>query len=82
MIPIKTRVTKNHGLYVMDTDSELLIKRQFDKLLNSNKPHVLIFASCWSYYSQIINTLRGKDLLSVLHYPKIIMTSLGGFFLD
>ena len=79
VMPIKTRVN-NHGIYVMDADSEFLIKKQFDKLLNSKKPHVLIFASCWSYYSQINNTLRRKGVLSVLSLSKDNHDISGGIF--
>ena len=52
--------------YVLTDDSKEAIKNEFEKILTSENPTVLILASCWSFRSEISNILRSSGLYSAL----------------
>ena len=52
--------------YVISETGKIEIKSKFEALLLTKQPHVLIFASCFSYMSEINHTLRASGLYSCL----------------
>ena len=68
VLPIKTK--EENGKFELEPDSISLIKKTFDDLISSDKPHVLIFASCWSFFSEINIVLRASGLISALFLSK------------
>ena len=46
--------------------SKLTLKNLFHEVIDIDKPHVLIFASCYSYYSEIKTMMASCGLLSAL----------------
>ena len=63
-IPINT--VKNGDKYVISKAGKKKIKSKFEDLLKTDKPHVLIFASCFSHLSEINHMLRASGLCSCL----------------
>ena len=68
VLPIKTK--EENGKFELEPDSISLIKKAFDDLISSDKPHVFIFASCWSFFSEINSVLRASGLISALFLSK------------
>ena len=68
VLPIKTK--EENGKFELEPDSISLIKKTFDDLISSDKPHVFIFASCWSFFSEINSVLRASGLISALFLSK------------
>ena len=68
VLPIKTK--EENGKFELEPDSISLIKKTFDDLISSDIPHVFIFASCWSFFSEINSVLRASGLLSTLSLSK------------
>ena len=60
------KTIKRGGKYVISEAGKSIIKSKFKALLTSTKPHVLIFASCFSHLSEINHTLRASGLYSCL----------------
>ena len=52
--------------YVLTDDSRKVIVEEFERILDTDKPTVLILASCWSFRSEISNILRSTGLYSAL----------------
>ena len=46
------------------------LKVKFLDMLKLERPHVFIFASCWSYYSELNQVLQSIGIFSVLHVSK------------
>ena len=63
-VTIETNEISNK--YVISETGKIEIKSKFEALLLTKKPHVLIFASCFSYMSEINHTLRASGLYSCL----------------
>ena len=69
VLPIFSKL--NHdGKYVLLKSSINTIKWLFEELLNTSWPHVFIFATCFSQYSEINHLLRSHGLYSVLSLSK------------
>ena len=60
------KTIKKNGKYIITEVGKGKIKSKFEDLLTSKKPHVLIFASCFSHLSEINRTLRSSGLYSCL----------------
>ena len=63
---INIKTIKKGGKFVISESGKSEIKSKFEDLLTSKKPHVLIFASCFSHLSEINHTLRASGLYSCL----------------
>ena len=63
---INIKTIKKGGKFVISESGKSEIKSKFEDLLTSTKPHVLIFASCFSHLSEINHTLRASGLYSCL----------------
>ena len=63
---IYIKTIKKGDKYVISEAGRNKIKSKFEDLLTSEKPHVLIFASCFSHLSEINHTLRASGLYSCL----------------
>ena len=63
---IYIKTIKRDGKYIISEAGKGKIKSKFEDLLTSKKPHVLIFASCFSHLSEINHTLRASGLYSCL----------------
>ena len=63
-VTIETNEISNK--YVISETGKIEIKSKFEALLLTKKPHVLIFASCFSHMSEINHTLRASGLYSCL----------------
>ena len=50
----------------LDKNAEILIHQAFKELCESDNPNVIIFASCYSFYSEIKQLMRSAGLLSVV----------------
>ena len=68
VLPIFTKQVDDR--YFVDEDSRDRIKKSVKELITSEAPHVLIFASCWSHYSEINRILCSSGLFSVLSLSK------------
>ena len=53
--------------YVLTDDSKETMKNEFERILTSENPTVLILASCWSFRSEISNILSAVGLYSALN---------------
>ena len=53
--------------YKLSNQSKSQIKMLFEDVLSKKRPIVLILASCWSYQSDIFNTLQSCGLFSVIN---------------
>ena len=56
----------DEGKYKLDENSKLALKAQFERLLVTRRPVVLILASCWSYGGEISDILRSCGIYSTL----------------
>ena len=56
----------NDEKYVLTDQSRESIKNEFERILNTDTPTVLILASCWSFRSELSNLLRSTGLYSAL----------------
>ena len=63
---IYIKTIKKDGKYVISDTGKKSIISKFKDLLKTEEPHVLIFASCFSYLSEINHTLRSSGLYSCL----------------
>ena len=63
---INIKTIKKGGKFVISESGKSEINSKFEDLLTSTKPHVLIFASCFSHLSEINHTLRASGLYSCL----------------
>ena len=54
------------GQYLLTDESKAKLQNEFERILSSDKPVVLILASCWSFRSDISNILRSTGLYSAL----------------
>ena len=63
---INITTNKKGDKFVISESGKSEIKSRFEALLTSKKPHVLIFASCFSHLSEINHTLRASGLYSCL----------------
>ena len=52
--------------YKLTDSSKMAIKNEFERILDVNKPTVLVLASCYSFRSEISNMLRSSGLYSAL----------------
>ena len=55
-----------NGKFRLDKNAEILIHQAFKELCESDNPNVIIFASCYSFYSEIKQLMRSAGLLSVV----------------
>ena len=53
-----------------DHESKESISKKFEEIKESKEPHVIIYSSCWSYYSQITQIMRSCGLLSAIALKK------------
>ena len=63
---INIKTIKKGDKFVISESGKSEIKSKFEDLLTAKKPHVLIFASCFSHLSEINHTLRASGLYSCL----------------
>ena len=63
---INITTNREGNKFVISESGKSEIKSKFEDLLTSKKPHVLIFASCFSHLSEINHTLRSSGLYSCL----------------
>ena len=70
VLPIFTNFHEDDNRFFVDEDSRDRIKKSVKELIASEAPHVLIFASCWSHYSEINQILCSSGLFSVLSLSK------------
>ena len=63
---INITTNRKGNKFVISESGKSEIKSKFEDLLTSKKPHVLIFASCFSHLSEINHTLRASGLYSCL----------------
>ena len=56
--------------YELDQTSKELITEKYEEIKESKEPCVIIYSSCWSYYSQITQIMRSSGLLSVIALKK------------
>ena len=68
VLPIFTEQVDDR--FFVDEESRDRIKKSVKELITSEVPHVLIFASCWSHYSEINQILCSSGLFSVLSLSK------------
>ena len=54
------------GKYLLTDDSKTKLQNEFERILASETPVVLVLASCWSFRSMISNILRSTGLYSAL----------------
>ena len=67
VIELSSEEEPNHeGKYNLDEKSKSELKNEFERFLGTNRPIVLILASCWSHNSEISNILRSTGLYSVI----------------
>ena len=57
--------TKNEKYVLTDASKEEIVK-EFERILETETPTVLILASCWSFQGEISNILRSTGLYSAL----------------
>ena len=69
VIPLYT-IKIEENKFGLTKSAKIAIKRKFENLLKSDKPHVMIFASCFSHYSEINHVLRSSGLVSCLLVAK------------
>ena len=53
-------------IYLLSDDSKKKLQNEFERILASDTPVVLVLASCWSFRSEISNILRSTGLYSAL----------------
>ena len=63
---INITTNRKGNKFVISESGKSEIKSKFEDLLTAKKPHVLIFASCFSHLSEINHTLRASGLYSCL----------------
>ena len=56
--------------YELTQTSKESISKKFEEIKESKEPHVIIYSSCWSYYSQITQIMRSCGLLSAIALKK------------
>ena len=56
--------------YELTQTSKESISKKFEEIKESKEPHVIIYSSCWSYYSQITQIMRSCGLLSAVALKK------------
>ena len=56
--------------YELDQTSKELITEKYEEIKESKEPRVIIYSSCWSYYSQITQIMRSCGLLSAIALKK------------
>ena len=56
----------DEGKYKLDENSKLALKAQFERLLVTKRPVVLILASCWSHGGEISGILRSCGIYSTI----------------
>ena len=54
------------GKYYLSDDSKTKLQNEFERILASETPVVLVLASCWSFRSEISNILRSTGLYSAV----------------
>ena len=62
---IYVKTIKKGDKYVIAETAKSKFKSKVEDLLKADKPHVLIFASCFSHLSEINHTLRASGLYSI-----------------
>ena len=65
VVELKTEECPESGNFKLKEESVRKIEEQFESLLHTKTPNVIIFGSCYSYRSQINGILRSRGLLSV-----------------
>ena len=56
--------------YELTQTSKESISEKYEEVKESKEPHVIIYSSCWSYYSQITQIMRSCWLLSAIALKK------------
>ena len=56
--------------YELTQTSKESISEKYEEVKESKEPHVIIYSSCWSYYSQITQIMRSCGLLSAIALKK------------
>ena len=56
--------------YELTQTSKESISEKYGEVKESKEPHVIIYSSCWSYYSQITQIMRSCGLLSAIALKK------------
>ena len=56
--------------YELTQTSMESISKKFEEIKESKEPHVIIYSSCWSYYSQITQIMSSCGLLSAIALKK------------
>ena len=66
--PLQVMETKegSDGKFHLTKDAEGLIHNAFKEFCELDNPNVIIFASCYSFYSEIKHLMRSAGLLSVV----------------
>ena len=59
--------SQKNEVYLISEQSKSQIKIKFEEIKETQKPIVLIVASCWSYWSQISTLLQLNGIFSVLN---------------
>ena len=59
-------IPDHEGKYKLDEKSKLTLKAQFERLLATKRPIVLILASCWSHGGEISDILRACGIYSTI----------------
>ena len=57
-------------MYELTQTSKESIREKYEEVKESKEPHVIIYSSCWSYYSQITQIMRSCGLLSAIAIKK------------
>ena len=69
-VNLKTKDLSGEGPYKPSGTSLDKLKSIIEDLMESKKPVVLVYFSCWSHYSPINNILRAHGLYAVLNLKK------------
>ena len=56
--------------YELTQTSKESIREKYEEVKESKEPHVIVYSSCWSYYSQITQLMRSCGLLSAVALKK------------
>ena len=71
VIPLSSnKDSSQEDAYKLSNQSKSQIKMLFEDILSKKRPIVLILASCWSYRSDIFNTLQSCGLFSAINLIK------------
>ena len=66
VVNVESKLDERMNKYVLTDASKEDVVKEFERILESEMPTVLILASCWSFQSEISNILRSSGLYSAL----------------